>query len=180
MDDLFNLEPENTGTEEWTPRNILLGNEAQQIYRTFHESHGDETIAAEGALNYAFSKLEEIPLRLAIVLSAFENPMVDEIDASTMVKAIELTNWFKREARRLYAELDPEKKIIDRILGVVEELGKATIRDVQRRIQSLKAFEIEKHINRLVNLNKLGHQDIETGGRPTRVYFLVHGNELSA
>ena len=96
-------------TEQQSTSNQLhLSPEAKAHVVAWLDQHNQEQSAQHGDLAAAFSKLEEIPFRLAIVLhlaryySGVDVVSRLEVDQETIEAAITLTEWFKNEARRIY------------------------------------------------------------------------------
>lgn len=173
---LFELDPIDWGNgDDWKPRMVSLSRGALSEYETFYNNHGEETIAASGAENAALSKLEELPLRLSLIFSLFEDHDARMVSEVTMNSAIRLTKWFIREAKRLYGTRSPDQELQSLIVESIQCTGESSVRDLQRRrLQKFNSSDIEKQIGRLVSMGVLVVNDLETGGRPTRVYKLTN------
>jgi hypothetical protein len=92
-------------------RIIPLSPEAKERFKAFVNQHGNEAFELPGSLAAAWSKLEGIALRLALVIhyaewaagNEFEEPEFVSLDS--VERGIELCRWFGREAERVYAQL---------------------------------------------------------------------------
>lgn len=168
---------------------VRLSGKAERLYSEFYEAHGQETIELSGDLAAAWSKLEEIPGRLALIfhetrLAAGEKIARDEIDAGSMAAALELVDWFKRETGRVYsllAETDADRadrQADDRLAAfVAKHGGTVATRDVIAGVRSItSADEAEAGLQRLVDAGRgrwIDRPTTEKGGRPTRLFELV-------
>lgn len=184
LDRLYALDFDEVAEGEIVPRIILLDAEAKELYREFHDAHGVEQLDLVGDLGAAWSKLEELPGRLALILhyaqSSDEAAALDVVDGKTMQIALRLTAWFKYETMRAYAVLAEgaeERKIRQLIEWVQNHGGTTTVRDLQRSMKShFKAAEqAEKALDELVRKEVGYWQPLpvsESGGRPTRAFVL--------
>lgn len=98
------------------PLAMTMDADARTAYIQWFNQHNEEQIAQSENVSSAYSKLEEIPLRLAIILHLvrFAKGEVQDrsqVDHATMCMAIALADWFKNEAKRIYADLfdDPDR-----------------------------------------------------------------------
>jgi len=175
---------------ERLPVDMGLSEEAKQVYVDFYNSHNQETARHTGDLAAAWSKLEETPGRLALVIElvtwagsgAMRQP--EEISLRSMEMAIGLTEWFKTETRRIYGLLFAETSE-DSVTVNQERLrqflrsrkGVATIRDVQQGVRHIKtARQAEDELNGLCTLGEGIWEESEKGtpGRPARRFRLRH------
>ncbi len=104
---------------ESQPATLTLSSHAKAMFRDYVNQTGKEQAAMQGHLASQWSKLEEIPARLAIILHCVRQTtegVADyfEVDEATMRSAIALGEWFKNETLR-----------IGRILVEPEELREA-------------------------------------------------------
>jgi hypothetical protein len=169
------------------PLIALLSAEAKSRYVAFYNYHNVETGKHEGTSAAAWSKLEEHPLRIALVIHMVKwcetNEPIDEflrVDSETMEAAIELTEWFKREALRIDQFLnnserqDPSSEVI----GIISQQPDRTVstRDLMRmkRTRFPTACDAEVFFARLVDEGKGEWLDSEVGvtGRPVRRFKL--------
>jgi len=171
------------------PRPLQLSNDAHRRWTKYYNSHNEEHAKLTGELSAAWSKLEEIPARLAIIIhcvrqvqgnKTLANP--DVVDDATMTAAIELTEWFKREARRVYAminQTEDDRARQEFIRWIQSNGGAVTPRDVQRsQWKRETSTEAEEQLNDLAarQLGKWEHVPSNgQGGRPTRKFCLNQG-----
>ena len=94
---------------------------ARQAYREWYARHNAVQVRLSGALAAAWSKLEAIPCRLALVLALADNPLADAVGEEWMQAGIALADWFANEAHRHYArqaqaaEADDRQSLIELI-----------------------------------------------------------------
>jgi len=103
--ELFELKPDTSGDES-RPATLILSDEAKTLFRDYVDETGREQSAMSGHLASQWSKLEETPGRLAIILHCVRqvtSGVADhwEIDELTMQSAIVLAEWFKTETLRI-------------------------------------------------------------------------------
>ncbi len=183
---LYELLPETSETGVYRPVVLQLTSEAHQLWRSFFNDHAKEQVEMDGDLSAAWSKLEECPARLALVLHcvrwAANDPTLtsaDLVDLASMRSAIRLTEWFKFEARRIYAMLveTEDGRRQRKLVEWIERKGRTvTIRDLSRgptqyrtpgaaeaALQSLVAAGLGEWIHLPTS---------EMGGRPTSAFRL--------
>jgi 5S rRNA maturation endonuclease (ribonuclease M5) len=84
---------------------VGFSDRAASLFSDFFDRHNEEAERLPSAeLQSAFSKLEELPARLALILHAAESG-TDAISEDVMARAIRVTEWAKDETRRAYAIL---------------------------------------------------------------------------
>lgn len=163
--------------DNFSPKNIRLGDKARKRYIEFFNSHARDTSELTNPdLEAAFSKLEETPLRLALILHCCMH-QTDLVEESTIDAAVELVDWFKHETIRVYTmlwETKRQKKIRELIEWIRRKKnGKVTARDVQigrRNVQSSE--EANQLLQSLVDCGEGFWQNSgqDQVGAPTR-YF---------
>ena len=194
FDRLYELEP--TVDDDGTPRPVVveLTPDAKPILKTFYNLHADEQVDLAGELSAAWSKLEEYAARLALVIhyarwAAYDPTLqsADAVDAASIAAGVELAQWFKHEARRVYAMLSESDDDRDqrRLVEWIELAGAAvTARDVQRGHRQYRtARDAEAALSELVE-SGCGRWKSTPGGQrgqPTRRFILstVDGNTLN-
>lgn len=188
LDRLYALTPE---VENDQPRSkvVRLDRDAEELFKEFFLKHDEEAQQLVGDLAAAWSKLEEVAGRLALVihetrLASGEAIVADMVNGDTMARAIRLTGFFKHETRRLYAmlvETDEERSVRqadDRLVTwIVRHGGTASARDVLGGCHRWLATseEVEVALKRLVDAGRghwLDKPAGERGGRPTRLFVL--------
>ena len=103
--DLFELQGDDS-SGECKPATLKLSPAARALFKAYVNETGREQSAMHGHLASQWSKLEEIPARLAIILHCVQQVttgVVDywTIDGPTMQAAINLGEWFKNETLRI-------------------------------------------------------------------------------
>ncbi|MBC7077167.1 MAG: DUF3987 domain-containing protein, partial [Synergistales bacterium] len=185
FDRLLDLDFDYGPDGEPCPKIVTLGPQAKATYAHFYNRHNQELIDLTDDLAAAFSKLEEIPLRLALILhlvrwAAGESVNPTVIDVESMNRAIALTEWHKHETARIYeilargAEGNQQEELAE---WIARRGGAVTVRDLVRNLWRFrgKRLEAEEALNDLVKAG-LGHWEElpadQKGGRPTTVFRL--------
>ena len=117
-----------------------LDGAARDYYIDFFERNASELAGLSDGPAAAWSKLEEVPLRLGLIFHLCDyvtdpDTPVD-VGLGTMKKAVQLTEWFKHEARRLYGRLilskedEADLRLVDWIAD--KKGGEVDVRDLQR------------------------------------------------
>jgi hypothetical protein len=186
FDQLYELQTTTGGDGEPQPVIVQLDTEAKAAWIAYYNAHADEQAELSGDMAAAMSKLEEYPARLALIIHyvrwAAGDPTLasdDVVDASSLAAGITLANWFKHEARRVYAMLDESEGERDQ-RRLVEWIGRkggtVTPREVRRGCRWLKDHgAAEAALDELVKAGWGRWQDVPAtakGGRPTRVFFV--------
>ncbi|QDU73497.1 hypothetical protein Pan97_04700 [Bremerella volcania] len=186
FDRLYSLEPEIVEDVNRDPAVITLSKSVKSLYTTFYDRHAKEQSELSGELASAWSKLEEYAARLALVIHCVRWAAKDanlkndrSIDGDTLCMALELTEWFKHETRRVYqimAESQSqreERALVDWIKRRGNPITARQARQSSRRFETTEDAE-----SALDNLARKGLGSWEqssignTGGRPTRYFSL--------
>lgn len=124
------------------PHVVRLSPDAKARFVEFYEVNSRELSEFTGDLAAAWSKLEEAPGRLALVIHfvrwAADDPTLKDqgiVDGASMASAIRLTEWFKGEARRIYGVLSETETDRDQrqlVEWITRQGGAVTERDLQR------------------------------------------------
>jgi hypothetical protein len=167
------------------PRLIPLNPEAKAAFVTWHDTHARELTVVSGDLAASYSKLKGACARFALIFHAVRvaagDPSVDAacIDIVSLRSAIELAEWFKHEARRIYAMLaEDEATRVDRQnLDQLKRYGGCvSVREWQRMRSHHTAADAEAELNQWVQ-EGLGAWDTPKpdprGGRPTKVFHMA-------
>ncbi|MFO1007730.1 MAG: DUF3987 domain-containing protein [Planctomycetaceae bacterium] len=187
----FDREP---GSGDPKPFIFQLSPDAKRSYIEFYNRHATEQAELSGDLSAAWSKLEEYAGRLALIFHLVRFVASDpklihqvEIDATSMTAAIQLTEWFKHEARRVYAMLSETEAERDqrRLADWIDRKGHpVTPREVQQGCRWLKESRAaEQALQALVNGGVGTWISSPKGqpGQPTRRFQLspVYGNPIT-
>ena len=186
VDRLYDLQPtiDDEGCQQ--PVVLCLTRDAKAAWKEYYNHHAEEQTDLSGELSAAWSKLEEYAARLALVIHCvrwaandadLESP--DTVDATSMNAGIELAQWFKAEARRVYSllsESDDDRKQRRLIEWIERKGGSVTAREVQQgHRQYRKAEDAEAALEELVKAGCGQWHDVPPGpkgGRPSRVFRL--------
>jgi hypothetical protein len=167
-----------------TPYAIGLSEEAKQHFVEFYDHHNGECDQLTGDLKAAWSKLEEIPVRFALVLHVLKKVHAGDsldlscIDGETMQYAVELTEWCKRTTKRVYGRkvVQDDHKRSEKLLNFARAKGgKVTPREVAQGCKWIKDTE-EAHqlLQQEVRRGNGGWEPSERGtpGRPTERFVV--------
>src|SRR6202451_4471599 len=111
FDRLFELQPPVGSDGSWQPITVRLSDDGKARWMDYYNSHNQEQIKLAGELAAAWSKLEEYADRLALVIhfvtwAAGDSAIApDVVDQLSIEAGVTLAEWFKGEARRVYALL---------------------------------------------------------------------------
>jgi hypothetical protein len=186
FDRLYELQPTAGNDSEPRPALVRLSGDAKTAWKTYYNAHAIEQADLTGDMAAAWSKLEEYAARLALVVHftrwAAGDPMLTNanvVDVASMNAGITLANWFKHEARRVYAMLDEseaerdERRLVD---WIGRKGGTVTPREVQQGCRWLKQpGAAEAALEELVKAGRGTWRDVPTtakGGRPARAFVL--------
>ncbi len=180
------FEPTTDDSGDERPVLVRLTNEAKAAWRAYYDAHAREQAELSGDLSAAWSKLEEYPARLALVVHcarwAADDPTLtsaDAVDEQSMAAGIRLTEWHKHEARRVYSMLGEDEDDRDRrrlIEWIGQRDGSVTARDVQTGCRWLRnAGAAEAALNALATAGAGKWEPTPHGqrGQPTRRFRLA-------
>jgi len=181
LDRMFLLEGHMGG-----PLEVRLGVEARRRWQEFFNSHNEEAEAlGDDDLRAAWSKLEELPCRLALILHESDG-RGQEVSPDVMERAITLAEWFKHETRRVYAMLFGQANApaavpdASKLLEWMKGRHWATERDISRGLTAFKgpggteaARTLLKELIAGGRVAAEQHDAGKGGGRPTMKYRLV-------
>ncbi len=172
--------------DEPKPKTVTLSSEAGGAWVEFYNAHSTEQEDLQDDLAAAWSKLKELPARLALVLHCVEHAAqqeasVDEMQVGerTMRDVIALTEWFKRETRRVYEQLDADEdlqQVLADYAWIEKRDGEVTVAEMQRGHKRLKTTDEARMALQKIAEQGLGHfvvaQPGPQGGRPSEVFRL--------
>lgn len=184
---LYGLQPVFDDNGDPCPVIVGLTPQGKRAWIGFYNDHAEEQAQLTGDLSAAWSKLEGYAARLALVVhfvrwAAQDRTLANSeaVEEASVAAGIELSRWFKHEARRLYAMLGESEE--DRQHRQLVELirrkgGSATPRELMRSSRIFKtATEAEVALDELAKVGLGRWEDALTtakGGRPTRRLTLV-------
>lgn len=178
IEDLSTLKPDIDSSGDERPTTLRLTDDARQLYKDFINHHGDEQNALHGHLASQWSKLEETPVRLAIILHCIRQVTdgVDDafrVDAATMQAAITIGEWFKTETLRINRLLTLPSEVREAqhlTTWIRSRGGSITARDLYRLRRDIESIdEAEAKLIHLVKVNAGRWEDIHK----SREFFLL-------
>ena len=198
FDRLWQLDFQRESDGQSCPLNLELTAEALEVFkvntlRLRREAHG-----LSPDLHAAYSKLEEIPVRLGLIIHevrvASGDPAVNDsfrVDATSIQAGIEITKWFEHETRRVYEMLRGTPAARDNVARIdtarqylidwIRRLhGPVTVRQVMSlRTRYPTAEDAEAALEDLAAAD-LGYWQFvpstSAGGQPTRKFHLREDN----
>jgi len=164
---LMDIQPDSGQGGNTKPVVLRLDEDAKTVFKEFVNRHGKEQESMHGHVASQWSKLEEIPARLSILIhcvrsvTTFEKTfasglMENEsiIDHDTMVTSVRLTEWFKSETLRINSLLteSPELREARHLRDWIESRGGSiTARDLAKNRRDINSSaEAESRLNGLV------------------------------
>lgn len=117
FDALLSLEPGADEQGDFFPTPVPMTTEAKRVWIEYFNRHRGESAGLDDDLVAAWTKLEAYTARLALILQlcswASGEADANAIDESTMVNAIELSDWFGGEAKRVYGMFCESEKDVE-------------------------------------------------------------------
>jgi len=164
---LMAIQPDSGQGGNTKPVVLRLDEDAKTVFKEFVNRHGKEQESMHGHVASQWSKLEEIPARLSILIhcvrsvTTFEKTFASGlrrnesiIDHDTMVTSVRLTEWFKSETLRINSLLteSPELREARHLRDWIESRGGSiTARDLAKNRRDINSSaEAESRLNGLV------------------------------
>ncbi|MCC7409044.1 MAG: DUF3987 domain-containing protein, partial [Phycisphaeraceae bacterium] len=184
LDGLLDLEPTHDENGNCRPWLVPLSPEARAAFIPWHDRHEPERTAIENddlAAHYA--KLKGGCCRIALLFEAIHAATLarrpDNISGESMEQAIRVVDWFKAEARRIYAGMgeDETQRAQRKLVDLIRQIGsEVTPRMLRQRSRQFKGVDdATKALDGLVRA-KLGDWHYPPagpqGGRPSQTFKL--------
>ncbi len=186
VDRLLELHPNIAEDSDPYPVNVPLDAQARAVFIRFVNRHGAEQAALTGGLRAAWSKLEAYVARLALVIHfirwAADMPTLGDseaVDVESIEAAIQLVDWYRLEARRVYGLfLESNDQRDDRSLveWIAARGGSVTPRELCQRSRAYGSVGAAR--TELQRLVEAGFGVLEVtpagpaGGRPSEQFLL--------
>lgn len=181
---LSRLEWETNAEDEKVPLVIAMTDDATEQFSEFFNEHNKSQAKLDESLGAAFSKLEEYPARLALIIHlcrSVSGESVDPLmlDSQSIEAGINLTRWFANETCRVYAILERDKaedEVAELVEWITQQGGRITARDLQTNHRRYRSPGDAEAV--LEGLVKSGYGVWESvaptskGGRPTMRFCL--------
>lgn len=141
---------------------VELSPAARDLVKVHVDVNGEEQFGYTGELAAAWSKLEEVAARLALLIHCVRcvsGERIDQMvcDAESMESAIKLTAWFKNETLRVYhliTESPEERQHRELVVWIAKQGGRVRGRDL---VTGRRAKTVEQAEGQLEGLVKAGH-----------------------
>ncbi|MCK4340806.1 MAG: DUF3987 domain-containing protein [Phycisphaerae bacterium] len=167
------------------PRFIPIGKDARALWVEWHDRHARELVdIGNDDLAAHYAKLKGACARIALLFACVEMAAGGDagayIGADAMRRAIDVTEWFKSEGRRVYAVLSDSDEGRERqqlVEWIERRGGSLTIRELTHGVYRYRSRSNEAKAA-LDELVKAGHGSWEyprpgpQGGRPSRRFTL--------
>ena len=180
FDRLLSLEPAADEHGEAEPFPLDLTPEAKTVWVAYFNRHRAELVDLDDDLAAAWSKLEAYAARFALIFQlcswAAGDASGDAIDEQSMQSAIELSDWFGGEAKRVYGLFVETKEEIEQreLIGLIERKGgRLTARELQQGSRKYKkSVDAELSLDELVESDLGRWEIVPTPGRQRREFVL--------
>lgn len=160
---------------------VTLEPEAKELWRVFHDRTAEEAQRLSDDLCAAWSKFRDTALRIALIFHLADSKD-GPISLQVMKRALELTEWFKHEARRVHAivgdtsQRRSDRKEEDVLLAWISHRGWVTQREIERGVRCFRgAGRATSVLRRLVKSGRLDEEYRRSGpeGGPSTYVFRV-------
>jgi hypothetical protein len=188
---LLSLEPAADEEGHPMPFALPLTEPAKTLWVAYYDRHRTELAELDDDLAAAWSKLEAYTARFALIFqlctwAAGDAAAGDEINETSMRSAIELSDWFGNEARRVYGlfvEDDADRERRELVELIRRKNGSVTARELARSYQKFRGpGKAELALDELGKAG-LGRWSVvppgPLGGRPARVFTLSTGDSAT-
>jgi hypothetical protein len=189
FDALLTLEPGVNDEGDFHPIPVPMTHEAKRVWIEYFNRHRGESAGLDDDLVAAWTKLEAYTARLALIIQlcswASGEADANAIDESTMVDAIELSDWFGGEAKRVYGlfcESEKDSELRELAALVKRKGGLVTSRELMRGSRRFTtAADADAALD---SLRRAGYGTWvnvppgPSGGKPTREFQLTMGADI--
>ena len=184
FDRLLTLEPAADGDGRPMPFPLALSPAAKAVWVEYYDRHRAELVQLDDDLAAAWSKLEAYTARFALIFQLCQWAAGagdgDVVDQRSMEAAIQLSDWFGGEAKRVYglfgesAEDREQRELVEMIQRMG---GSTTIRELTHSGRRYRgAGQAEAALGSLVKAGWGTWQVEPTPGRPRTTFKLHPGN----
>ena len=160
---------------------VTLEPDAKELWRVFHDRTAEEAQRLSDDLCAAWSKFRDTALRIALIFHLAESKD-GPVSRQVMERALELTEWFKHEARRVHAVVGDtsqrrsDRKEEDVLLAWMSSRDWVTQREIERGIRCFRgAGQASAVLRRLVKSGRLDEEYRRSGpaGGPSTYVFRI-------
>lgn len=164
------------------PFPLDLTPEAKTVWVKYFNRHRAELADLDDDLAAAWSKLEAYTARFALIFQLCTFADGDAaaghaVDQRSMEAAIELTDWFGHEAKRVYGmfvETAEDRDQRDLVDWIERRGGTTTVRDLQMTLRQYRPKgKAEAALEALVDSGLAHRETVRTGRRPRTDYVLT-------
>jgi hypothetical protein len=174
----------NTFTGDAEKSIVSPSTEALEAWKSFQNRNAHLVMNSEGNIQALFSKTQTYAVRLSLIIHMTRWASGEEVDPSTVdgqsvETGIELAEWFRNEALRVYSILRESPKATKerKVLDWIRSTGTVTARELHKAKKTLfnSSAEAEEFLEKGVDdgrLRKRPRPTSKSGGRPTNEFFL--------
>lgn len=185
FDALLSLRHVTGEDDQPRPLELPFSASGKQAWIRFQNGHGEEQADLTGPLRAAGAKLTAYCARFALVIhlareaAGSESGEPSTLGAEDVEAAIQLIDWFKYQASRVYAlveEGNRERALRQGLELLVRKGGRMTPREWQRSRGLKSVLAAEEEMEALVRVGLAVWEEVapgQGGGRPTRVLVLL-------
>ena len=170
LNGLFGLKPDTGADGRPKPAVVNLDSAAREIVKTYVNANGMEQAGLTGDLAAAWSKLEETPARLALIIHCIRFVCGERVDpwtcdADSMQAGVTLATWFKNEIERVYhmlSESQEQRQLTQLVEWIKARGGRVRARDVVAGRRDIKTADAADEL--LTTLANAGYGRWENAG----------------
>ena len=124
--------------EKPEPTVVPLSEEAKEVFKAWYNNHNKELDGQPENIRATWSKLEAYVPRLALLFCLVGDPATPPatVDMNSVQRAIEVVDWFKKEALRIESlvDMDEETENLQRLVDLIRSNGGSmSPRELQRK-----------------------------------------------
>ncbi len=181
FDRLLALEPATNEHGKLEPFPLDLTPEAKAVWVEYYNRHRAELVDFDDDLAAAWSKLEAYTARFALIFQLCDWVAGDDmaghaVDELSMRAAIELSDWFGGEAKRVYGlfvESVEDREQRELLEWIHRKGGRLTARELQQGSRRFdRSEEAGSALNDLASAGFGRWEVVPTEGRPRREFIL--------
>lgn len=159
------------------PVEIHFSDAAAQVWTFWYTEHAEDRNSGKLAQNLAgpWAKMASQLARITLILHMLESDTTS-VSSETIGRAIQIIEYFKAHARKVFGELSESRGGIDiKILAALKTTGDMTQHEIRRKVFSgnLAGEKIRGVLNELEERGLVSQARVETNGRPATVWSAI-------
>ena len=176
FDALFALEPAADGDGKPEPFPLDMTPEAKALWVRYFNRHRAELLELDDDLAAAWSKLEAYAARFALIIQLATDPASETVDQLSMSAAIELSDWFGNEAKRVYSlfvEDEGNRERRELVEWIQRRGGRCTARELAHGCRRYRAKGEAESALAVLLKEKLGRWEVVPTATNNRREFVL-------